>query len=199
MRTPHSSIILYAAIFLLFAGVGAAYFSKGGMLLGNINKVINSSSVVFEVSEEKLETDEAGNVSEEAGPQGSILLARYKIKADKDVVINNIQMNLVDNAVVGENVSYLYIKYPSSKYSSDRTGSSKIKWQSDVAPRFNNLNLEIPANGEDVRLEVYAAVKNPVTGLTLQSIFESFGYVDANSSVVKITDVNFVSEIQAKL
>lgn len=182
-----SSYILYAVILVLFIAGAATYYSGNPILQGNIDKIFKNSDITFEVSEDSA-------VVGQAGPDDSVLLARFKLKSDADIKLNNIQVNLNNNAETAQYVDYLYLKFPSNKYQpKDLTAYSKIKWSAN-APRFNGLNLQVSADSEDVRIELYAKLKsNAVPGM-IQVIFDSFGYLDTASSVVKTAEVNYSSE-----
>lgn len=181
-----NSIILYVVILLLFVA-GAVNYYGTDQLQGAFQKVFTTSNITFEVSEEELSADRSG-------PDDSVLLARFMIKSDTDVQINNIQMDLANNAEIGNRVSALYLKYSSDKNQpKDLSAFSKIKW-SEGSPKFSGLNLQVPANSDDIRVEVYA--KPIITGdiAELKAVFVSFGYLSGDSNVLKIAKVDFTSE-----
>ncbi len=186
MHKKHSSIILYVVIALLFAAGAVNYYGTDN-LKGDFQKVFKTSSTTFQISEEALSDDRNG-------PDGSVLLARFIIKSDEDVQINNLQMDLANNAEVANRVSALYLKFSSDKYQpKDLAAYSKIKW-SENPQKFNGLNIQVPANSEDIRVEVYA--KPIIDGdiEDLKAIFVSFGYLSGDSNVLKIANVDFTSE-----
>ncbi len=183
-----NSVILYIVILLLFVA-GALNYYGTDQLQATFEKVFTSSNITFEVSEEALSADRSG-------PDDSVLLARFKIKSDTDVQIGSIQMDLENNAAVASRVSSLYLKYSSDKYQPKNLAAySKIKW-TDASPKFSGLNLQVPANSDDVRVELYA--KPIITGDIegLRAIFVSFGYLSGDSNVLKIAKVDFTSENQ---
>ena len=184
-----SKYLLVIAITVVVT-LGAVKFYGGEMLQGNFSNTVQSSGITFEVSEESLSEDEMLS-----GPDNSVLLARFKIKSDEDVIIQNLQMDLVNNEMISDNVSALYLKFPSDKYQPTVLEAySKIKWTKE-SPRFGELNFEVPANSEDVRFEVYAILKDSLDDTeSLQVELVNFGYLTEDSSVIKVSDVDFTSE-----
>ncbi|MBI4127212.1 hypothetical protein HY463_00720 [Candidatus Peregrinibacteria bacterium] len=183
-----SSYILYAVILVLFIAGAATYYGSNPVLQGNVEKIFKNSDITFEVNEDSL----GGN--KVLGPDDSVLLARFKLKSDADIKLNNLQVSLKNNADTAQYVDYLYLKFPSNKYQpKDLSAYSKIKWSAN-APRFNGLNLQVPADSEDVRIEIYAKLKSNAVPGTIQLVFDNFGYLDTESSVVKTAEVNYSSE-----
>ncbi len=186
MHHKKNSIILYVVISLLFAA-GAVNYYGTDKLQGDFQKVFQTSGTTFEVSEEAL----SGEVT---GPDDSILLARFIIKSDEDVQINNLQIDLVDNAEIASKVSAMYLKFSSDKYQpKDLSAYSKVKWSAS-APKFNGLNIQVPANSEDIRVEVYVKPILADDASLLKAVFVNFGYLSGDSNVLKIAKVDFTSE-----
>lgn len=175
--------------------LGAVKLYGGGMLQGNFSNTVQSSGITFEVSEENLSEDEMLT-----GPDNSVLLARFKIKSDENVTVQNLQLDLVNNELIADNVAALYIKFPSDKYQPTVLEAySKIKWSKN-SPRFGELNFEIPANSDDVRFEVYAILKDTLDNTeSLQVELVNFGYLSEDSSVIKVSDVNFTSQNELEI
>lgn len=189
-----SKYLIVIAVTVLVT-LGAVKLYGGGMLQGNFSNTVQSSGITFEVSEESLSEDEMLT-----GPDNSVLLARFKIKSDENVTIQNLQLDLVNNEFIADNVAALYIKFPSDKYQPTLLEAySKIKWNKN-SPRFGELNFEIPANSDDVRFEVYAILKDTLDSMeSLQVELVNFGYLSEDSSVIKVSDVNFTSQNELEI